>query len=100
MQLGWKTQNVTSQTRQYDVLHQAKLDDNGLLNGLHPLVFAAKANADDNPNFHQAMNGPDSEGFYEAMKEEMDQLESMDAWEIVPRDTAQGHNVLDTTWVF
>jgi len=81
-------------------MHEEKIDDDGLLLSLHPLAFAVKANSLDTPNFHEAMNGPDSEGFYKAMETELEQLESMNAWEVVPRSEAEGMNVLDSTWAF
>jgi len=84
----------------YEALMASNMDDDGLLNALHPMAFAAKANSDDTPNFHQALNGPDSQGFYEAMEKEIEQLESMDPWEIVPIEKAKGHNILDSTWAF
>ena len=46
------------------------------------------------------MNGPDAEGFYKAMELELEQLASMDAWELVPRSAAEGKNVLDSVWAF
>lgn len=49
---------------------------NVLTDGFHPLVFAAKANSDDTPKMHQALNGPDSLGFREAMDSEMESLAS------------------------
>jgi len=62
-----------------------------------------KANAEDTPNFHQAMNSEDAEGFYHAMEEEYDLLKSQfDAWEIVPCSVPEAHgkNILGTTWAF
>ena len=45
------------------------------------------------------MNGPDSEGFYEAMKAEIETLEEkMGCWEVVPRP--QGKKILPGTWAF
>ena len=45
------------------------------------------------------MNGPDSEGFYEAMKTEVETLEEkMGCWEVLPRP--KDKNVLPGTWAF
>lgn len=41
----------------------------GLVEDRHPAVFATLANASDNPNYHQAMNGPDADGYLLAMEE-------------------------------
>ena len=83
------------------LLHEDKIDEDNILNGLHPLAFMAKANAEDTPNYYQAMNGPDAEGFYKAMQDEMESLESMDPWEEIPiTSVPNGKRVLDSTWVF
>jgi hypothetical protein len=66
-----------SETEVMKALHEDKTDDDGLLTALHPRAFAEKANAEDTPNFHQAMNGPHSKGFLKAMELELDQLEFM-----------------------
>ena len=75
-------------------------DEDGLLTGWHPMAFAAKANSDDTPRWHEAMNGPDEVGFRKAMAAEIAQLESMKAWEVVPREQDKGKNILDGTWAF
>jgi hypothetical protein len=95
----------TDKVRSFEAsLHAAmqleKVDEDGISLGMHPLAFAAGANSDDTPNFHQAMNGPDAEGFYEAMQKEIEQLESMDAWEVVPRSQTHGKRLLDSIWAF
>jgi hypothetical protein len=94
------TPKETLQTKQFGILHNNKLDSDGLLDGLHPLAFAAKANAEDTPSFREAMNSEDAEGFYEAMKLEIDSLKSMEAWEEVERTAAHGRNILGCVWVF
>jgi hypothetical protein len=81
-------------------MHAEKLDEDVLLDSLHPLAFTAKVNANDTPNFNQAMSGPDAEGFYEAMKAELDSLDMLDAWEKVPRSAASGRNIIPTIWAF
>jgi hypothetical protein len=90
-----------SQLQQMEVLETLQTDEEGLLTTMHPLAFAAKANNNDTPNFHQAMNGPDAEGFYDAMVKEMEQLESLNPWDVIPMsDVPEGANVLDSTWAF
>ena len=93
-----------SLTRQYDVLHSFKQDDNDkdILHGLHPLAFSARANTADTPRFHEAMSSQDREGFIEAMRAELDQLSSMNAFVCVPRNKAiqEGRRIIDSTWVF
>ena len=73
--------------------------DEGLVEWLHPLALATKANNEDNPNWNEAMNGPNSEGFWEAMATEINTLfNKMGAWEIVDREGWM--NVLPSTWAF
>jgi Reverse transcriptase (RNA-dependent DNA polymerase) len=74
-------------------------DEDGLVNWLHPLALATKANNEDNPNWNQAINGPNSDGFWDAMAKEIATLvDKMDAWEVVDRQTWM--NVLPRTWAF
>ena len=73
--------------------------DENTLEDLHPLAFAAKANAEDNPSWEEAMNGPYSDGYWKAAELELHTLiDLMDAWEIVPREDWM--NVLPSTWAF
>jgi hypothetical protein len=47
------------------------------------------------------MNVPDAEGYYEAMIQEIEQLETKDPWDIIPiSEVPEGANILDSTWVF
>ena len=91
-------------TRQFDVLHSFKCDDydEDIIHGMHPLAFAARANAEDTPRFHEAMSSQDREGFIEAMKAELDQLSQMKAFVCVPREKAikEGKRIIDSTWAF
>ena len=41
----------------------------------HPLAFAAKHRDEDTPLYHEAMRGPHREGYREAMRQEIEQLE-------------------------
>ena len=91
-------------TRQFDILHAFKQDDNDsdIIHGLHPFAFAARANAEDTPRFNEAMSSPDREGFIEAMRAELDQLSTMNAFICVPREKAinEGRRIIDSTWAF
>jgi hypothetical protein len=65
------------------MVHNILLNTNGkgLVDWLHPLALVTKANNEDNPNWNQAMNGPHSDGFWEAMATEPETLvNKMDAW--------------------
>ena len=46
----------------------------------HPLLLSAKATSEDNPNWHQAVNGPFAEQFQVAMETEIETLEKLGAW--------------------
>lgn len=63
-----------------------------------PTALAAKANDEDNPSWEQAMNGPNSEGFWEASEKEIRTLEKMRVWDVVDRESWM--NVLPSTWAF
>jgi hypothetical protein len=96
-----KSKCKSSQLCQMELYEAMHKDEDGLLSAIHPLAFAAKANKDDMPNCYQAMNGPNAEGLYKAMGDEMESLEKLDPWEIVPEsDAPLGANVLDSTWAF
>ena len=48
-----------------------------------PITVATKAAAD-NPNWEQAMNGPDSAGYWEVCKKELHTLvDKKNAWDVV-----------------
>ena len=64
----------------------------------HPMLLSTIANAMDNPTYHQAMNGPDRDGYQEAMDIEIETLLGKDSWEVVDRTDEM--NVLDSTWAF
>ena len=38
---------------------------------MNPLTLMVKANAEDNPRWGEAMNGPNAEGFWQAMEDEL-----------------------------
>ena len=68
---------------------------------LSPLILAAKtaASKEDNPTWWQAMNGPYAEEFWKAAQLEIETLEKINAWTVVPR-TDDITNVLPSTWAF
>ena len=72
--------------------------ENDLVEWMHPMILAAKANAEDCPNWEEAMNGPFKEGYWEACEKELQTLQDMDAWDIVDRKGWM--NVLPSTWAF
>jgi hypothetical protein len=73
--------------------------DTNTVEWMHPMVLAAKANAEDNPTWDQAMNGPDRDGYLEACCKELKTLsEDKDAWDVVDRQDWM--KVLPTTWAF
>jgi hypothetical protein len=73
--------------------------DTNTVEWMHPMILAAKANAEDNPIWEQAMNGPDRNGYLEACRKELHTLsEDKDAWDVVDREDWM--KVLPTTWAF
>ena len=62
------------------------------------LGLASKAAAEDNPNFGQAMNGPNAEGFWDASVKEISTLQKLNSWTQVKR--LQGMNVIQSTWAY
>jgi hypothetical protein len=68
-----------------------------------PLAFAAstKRHDPDTPNYHEAMCGPDSEGYQEAMAKEIKALERHGTWTLVPKSSIpKGRRALPSTWAF
>ena len=89
----------SSECQRMFALNVINTDEDGLLEYLHPLALAAKSNSKDIPNFQEALNGPDGEGFYKAMEDEMETLENkVDCWDVVPR--SKDKNILPGTWAF
>ena len=56
----------------------------------------------DFPTFHQAMRSPDSEEWKAVMDMEIETLEGLGTWTLVPRSeaAAQGKKVIKSTWAF
>ena len=55
-------------------LHQEIDFELGLVKEMHPFLLSAKANADDNPTWNEAMNEPNKHGYWEACKQEISTL--------------------------
>jgi len=73
--------------------------DQNTVEWLHPMMLMIQANAQDNPNWDEAMNGPNQEGYWEACLKEISTLQdSMQSWEVVMREPWM--NVLPSTWAF
>ena len=70
----------------------------GTTDEFHPLLLSANINADDNPTWNEATNGPMSEGFWKAMDIEIESLLKKDAWTVV--DRTDDMNVIESTWAF
>jgi hypothetical protein len=70
---------------------------NGTLEDMYPGIHSAKENDEDTPRWHHAINGPQKEGYWKAMKTEIRILtKNMHAWEIVDRESWM--NVLPSTY--
>ena len=71
----------------------------GTVEEMHPFALATKADAASNPTWEQAMNGPDSAGYWEACKKELHTLaDKKNAWDVVERQPWM--NILPSTWAF
>ena len=71
---------------------------NGTIEDWHPALLATQANAADNPNWEQAMNGPDRVGYWKAAETEIQTLEEKECWDVIDREPWM--NVLPGTWAF
>ena len=91
--------STSFQSRQF-FANMSKYEDpvTNCLDMSHPLVLAAKANDADNPRWHEATSGENSEGFWDAMWKEIKTLEDKDVWEQVPREASM--RVIPVTWAF
>ena len=64
-------------------------------------LFKANKSDPDSPNLGEALRGPHSEDFLEAMKSEIISLEEHDTWTVIRKTSVpEGANVLPGTWVF
>jgi hypothetical protein len=53
--------------------------DHRTVEWMHPMIFGAKANDADTPNWTEAMHGPHSDEFAKEMEKEVATLEGMNA---------------------
>ena len=72
--------------------------DYNTLEEMHPMLLSANANAQDNPTWEQAMNGPFKDDYWKAAELEYETLVGVNAWETVERESWM--NVLPSTWAF
>jgi hypothetical protein len=107
--LDWSVPNtptlLASPLERYLIIMANKCDT-GAIEDLHvqmisPMILAAKtaATKEDNPTWWQAMNGPYAEEYWKAAQIEIETLERILAWTVVPR-TDNITNVLPSTWAF
>ena len=64
----------------------------------NPMILSTVANAQDNPSWNQAMNGPNKKGFWKACESEIQTLQRKESWIVVTRESWM--NVLPSTWAF
>ena len=69
-----------------------------LVEQFEPMWLNAKNNHEDIPTWHKATTGPHRDGFWKAMKTELETLERIKAWSVVER--AKNMNILDSIWAF
>jgi hypothetical protein len=72
MELQWNQVIESIQSKDlHAMMHlleqQTNLDEH-TVEWMHPMILSTKANAEDNPTWDQAMNGPDKHGYWEAIK--------------------------------
>ena len=68
-------------------------------NNIHPLLLASKANSADTFTYNQVMNGPDHDGYIDAMDAEVKTLDNqMEDWDVVT--CTDSMYVLPSTWAF
>jgi hypothetical protein len=69
-----------------------------LVKYFNPALYMTVANSDNTPNFTEAMNGPDSAGFFKAMQIEIETLIIMEAFIVVDRESWM--KVVSGVWAF
>jgi len=77
-------------------VHQDPLDL--ILDKFPTFGLVSQASAEDNPNFGQAMNGPNAEEFWDASAREISTIQKLRSWTQVKR--TQGMNVIQSTWAY
>ena len=86
--------NGAAKTTMKELLLRTPLGDH------HPMALKAKMKGKDPdlPTYHEAMNGPDAEGYKEATRIEIETLKRMKVWDVVNRESWM--DVLPSTWAF
>ena len=95
--LDW-TNHPSADERCFFLANNIVDPDTGFVEDFSPLALSMKANSSDNPNWHQAMNGPLKDGYWNAMETEIDTLTEKGSWVVLDRQP--GMNVLPSTWAF
>ena len=73
--------------------------DHNTVEWFHPVMLMVQVNAQDNPRWEEAMNGPNQAGYWEACLKEISTLQyNMDSWDIVA--CKPWMNILPSTWAF
>ena len=77
--LSWKPEVNHLQTFNARAIFRDMLSTyhDNVLEEFDPRVFHALLNDSSTPSYHEAMSGPDREGFWEAMRKEIKTLEEM-----------------------
>jgi hypothetical protein len=96
--LDWTNQQCSGYEQVFFSENQIVDPFTGLVEDFSPLALSVKANSADNPNWHQAMNGPLASGYWEAMETEITTLNEKELWVLVDRES--GMNVLPSTLAF
>ena len=92
-----QNQNIRLQQMLITMEQDTHLFDN-TCEALDPFVLSTMANAQDNPTWEEAMNGPDKQGYWKACEVEIGTLNEKNAWQVVDREDWM--NVLPSTWAF
>jgi hypothetical protein len=73
-----------------------------IVNYVHPLFLKAKAAAskEDNPTWKQATQGKFANEYWKDMEVEINNLEAINAWNVVEYDPETILNVIKSTWAF
>ena len=80
------------------LLGQHTYVDHNTIEQMNPMILGAQANAQDNPTWNQAMNGPYKEEYWKAALLEHKTLIGVDAWETADKEPWM--NILPSTWAF
>ena len=82
-----KSKFLSIKLQQSNLMTMMNIDEDSILDYLHPTAFAAKLNLEDIPNWN-------------VIRGELETLESMNCWDVVPHSEANGKNILNGVWAF